>query len=214
MVDVLDLEDAAYPLLPDFEGQLDLPMARSEDILQAFREVAGLGGLEVESAPWFSPDWLAQQARGSAAAFRHAFDRWRELYRAAIEQRDAARRRIDMPRLTRAEREEAKQRERETLREIELLLNRRAGTDAEFYPYRYLAGEGFIPGYNFPRLPLRALVSASDQAHAIERPRFLGLAEFGPRNILYHEGRKYRIGRCIVPASGIEGRITRAKLCR
>jgi hypothetical protein len=50
--------------------------------------------------------------------------------------------------------------------------------------------------------------------HAIERPRFLGLAEFGPRNILYHEGRKYRIGRCVAPASGVEGRITRAKLCR
>ena len=119
-----------------------------------------------------------------------------------------------MPRLTRAEREEAKQREREALREIELLLNQGTTSEAEFYPYRYLAGEGFIPGYNFPRLPLRALIASGDQAHAIERPRFLGLAEFGPRNILYHEGRKYRIGRCVVPASGIEGRMTRAKLCR
>jgi len=119
-----------------------------------------------------------------------------------------------MPRLSRAEREEAKQREREALREIELLLNQGAHTEAEFYPYRYLAGEGFIPGYNFPRLPLRALVASGDQAHAIERPRFLGISEFGPRNILYHEGRKYRIGRCVVPAGGIEGRMTRAKLCR
>ena len=119
-----------------------------------------------------------------------------------------------MPRLTRAEREEAKQREREALREIELLLNQGTTSDTEFYPYRYLAGEGFIPGYNFPRLPLRALIASGDQAHAIERPRFLGLAEFGPRNILYHEGRKYRIGRCVVPASGIEGRMTRARLCR
>src|SRR5215212_11634153 len=40
--------------------------------------------------------------------------------------------------------------------------------------------EGFLPGYNFPRLPLRVLVSARDKAQAIDRPRFLGLSEFGP----------------------------------
>ena len=214
MADVLDLEDRAYPLLPEVKAQLEQSVSRSEDILQAFREVIELGGAEINSAGWFSYEWLRQQAKSSAAVFDRAFERWRELYRAAIEQRDAARRRIDMPRLTRAEREEAKQREREALREIELLLNQGALSEAEFYPYRYLTGEGFIPGYNFPRLPLRALIASGDQAHAIERPRFLGLAEFGPRNILYHEGRKYRIGRCVVPASGIEGRMTRAKLCR
>jgi hypothetical protein len=213
MVDVLDLEQESYPLLPEIDAQLDLSGSRSNDVLQAFREVVELAGREVASAPWFSPDWV-QRAGSSAAGLQRAFDRWRELYRAAIEQRDAARRRIDMPRLSRAERDEAKQREREALREIELLLNQGAGARAEFYPYRYLAGEGFIPGYNFPRLPLRALVSTGDQAHAIERPRFLGLAEFGPRNLLYHEGRKYRVGRCVVPASGIAARITRAKLCR
>jgi len=214
MVDVLDLEDGAFPILPEVQAQLEFSAARSEDILEAFREVAELGGVEVARAGWFSSDWLLEQARGSTAAFHQTFERWRELYRAAIEQREAARRRIDMPRLSRAEREEARQREREALREIELLLNQGTTSDAEFYPYRYLAGEGFIPGYNFPRLPLRALIASGDRAHVIERPRFLGVAEFGPRNILYHEGRKYRIGRCVVPASGIEGRMTRAKLCR
>ena len=35
---------------------------------------------------------------------------------------------------------------------------------ADFYTYRYLATEGFLPGYNFPRLPLYAYVPAAGWA--------------------------------------------------
>ena len=47
----------------------------------------------------------------------------------------------------------------------------------------------------------------------VDRPRFLGLTEFGPRNILYHEGRKYKIERCVLPTGGIEGRLKKSKFC-
>lgn len=108
----------------------------------------------------------------------------------------------------------AEQQEREAKRELALLRNEAGSTETDFYPYRYLAGEGFIPGYNFPRLPLRALVSRGDEAHAIDRPRFIGLGEFGPGNIVYYEGRKHRVVSCVLPASGIEPRLMRARLCR
>jgi very-short-patch-repair endonuclease len=48
----------------------------------------------------------------------------------------------------------------------------------------------------------------------IDRPRFLGLREFGPRNILYHEGRKYRMARVVLPTGGVQARLERAKFCR
>jgi hypothetical protein len=51
------------------------------------------------------------------------------------------------------------------------------------------------------------------EAHAIDRPRFLGLTEFGPGNVIYFEGRKHRVASCVMPAGGIEARISRAKLC-
>jgi hypothetical protein len=92
-------------------------------------------------------------------------------------------------------------------------LNEGDNTEADFYVYRYLANEGFLPSYNFPRLPVRALVATGEQAQAIDRPRFIGLVEFGPGNSIYHEGRKHRIASVVVPAGGIEGRLTRAKLC-
>jgi hypothetical protein len=103
--------------------------------------------------------------------------------------------------------------QREARREIQLLLNESGITESDFYVYRYLANEGFLPGYNFPRLPVRALVTTGNQSQAIDRARFIGLTEFGPGNTLYHEGRKHRIASVVLPAGGIEGRLIRAKLC-
>jgi hypothetical protein len=120
----------------------------------------------------------------------------------------------DAPRSTRQEREEGERIEREARREIDLLLNRTQRTEeSDFYPYRYLASEGFLLGYNFPRLPVRALVSVHNSSQSIDRPRFLGLTEFGPGNVIYHEGRKYRVDSIVLPTSGIEERLRRARLC-
>ncbi|MBM4275790.1 MAG: DUF1998 domain-containing protein [Deltaproteobacteria bacterium] len=182
--------------------------------MTAFQEIVSLVGPAITEAPWFSQEWLVETARSAPSVFDRAFDRWRELYKAAVEQRDAARRQIDTPRISRREREEAEQREREAKREIDLLLNRgERVTESDFYPYRYLATEGFLPGDNFPRLPLRAMVWSGETAQAIDRPRFLGLAEFGPQNVIYHEGRKHRISACLVPTGGITPRLCRAKIC-
>src|SRR5690606_5558196 len=67
---------------------------------------------------------------------------------------------------------------------------------------RYLATEGFLPGYNFPRLPLMAYVPATSDGRGrqayLQRPRFLALSEFGPRSLVYHEGRSYRVVRALL----------------
>ena len=66
---------------------------------------------------------------------------------------------------------------------------------SEFHSFRYLASEGFLPSYDFPRLPISAKVQGENyrECEDIQRPMFIALSEFGPRNILYHEGQIYRI---------------------
>jgi hypothetical protein len=75
--------------------------------------------------------------------------------------------------------------------------------EADFYSYRYFASEGFLPGYNFPRLPLSAYIPGRQRKGGrdefLSRPRFLAISEFGPRAILYHEGSRYRINKVILP---------------
>jgi len=132
-------------------------------------------------------------------------------------QRDAAWKQANRHGIPRDERLAAERKEREARREIDLLLNEGDFTEADFYPYRYFAGEGFLPGYNFPRLPMRAMISSGsprrDGATSLDRPRFRGLREFGPQNVIYHEGRKHRIVGCVVPVKGLESRLTSARIC-
>jgi hypothetical protein len=214
IAELLDLGSHGFPVRQEYAESAASGTRRLPEILDALRAVAKSAEPGIASAPWYSEAWIEGVARGAPEAFDGAFDRWRDLYRAACEQRDAARRIIDDPGLRdRRQKEIAEQREREARREIELLLNSSHRTEADFYTYRYLANEGFIPGYNFPRLPVRALVSGAAEAHAIDRPRFLGLTEFGPGNIIYFEGRKHRVAGCVMPAGGVEARVIRAKLC-
>ena len=81
----------------------------------------------------------------------------------------------------------------------------RAAQSSDFYTYRYLATEGFLPGYNFPRLPLMAYMPATSDGRGrqtyLQRPRFLALSEFGPRSLVYHEGRAYRVVRAMLSLS-------------
>jgi len=89
--------------------------------------------------------------------------------------------------------------ERQAERQIALLCNKDTfGSLSEFYPYRYLASEGFLPGYNFTRLPVRSYIPQGDSGIYISRRRFIALREFGPRNVIYYNGAKYQISQLLV----------------
>ena len=210
IAELLDLEADGYPLLPDVRTQL---AAREDDVVAAARAIAERVP-DITSAWWYTTTWIEDVCRRAPAAFDHAFTRWRDLYHAAVQmdiEAGAIRRR---PTASRKEREQALQSEREAQREQDLLLNRTTYEESDFYPYRYLSGEGFLPGYNFPRLPVRAYISGERSLRSIDRPRFLGLTEFGPGNTLYHEGRKYRVDGVALPPNGIEAQFETATLCK
>lgn len=214
MIEVLDLSKSGFPLQPNIEHQIVFSDAKRVTVRAECEAILTACGEEVTSAVWFTPTWLDHVLKDASELFNSkAFERWRELYTSAVTQRNQARQIIDDPMAPRDKQKKAAGAEIEAKHEIALLLNQAGQTESDFYPYRYLAAEGFLPGYNFPRLPLRALLEAEKGTHIVDRPRFLGLGEFGPRNILYHEGRKYKLIRCVLPISGVEGRLKKAKFC-
>ena len=148
IAEVLDVSAAGYPIHNDLAATLTA--GRFTEVRYTFHSVLATTGEEIRGAPWYSDDWLDDMARSAVKRFDGAFVRWRELYKAATEQRDAARKIIDNPRAARPDRERADQREREARREIQLLLNEGGMSETDFYVYRYLGNEGFLPGYNFP----------------------------------------------------------------
>jgi len=218
IADLVHLNEESLPLVPNITPQINLSENRIQNCLDNCRAILAQCP-EVGLTEWYLEEWLEQAIRNAARAFDTAFDRWRELYNAAHRQlidAQEALRSAHQNRLTQEQRREAERREREAQHQKDLLCNQvRNRDDSDFYPYRYLASEGFLPGYNFPRLPIRAYIPRSqNEGEYIVRPRFLALTEFGPRNVLYQEGRKYRIVRTLVPAGDIESRFTQAKLCK
>ncbi|MFH1633751.1 MAG: helicase-related protein, partial [Chloroflexota bacterium] len=176
---------------------------------------------ELQASDWYRDDWLDSVFQQVTRQFENACTRWRDLYRAARRQERLQRSiELDASRSQR-ERNQAKRLRREAVSQLELLTDSRNLAQSDFYSYRYFASEGFLPGYNFPRLPLSAYIPArlvkTGQDEFLSRPRFLAISEFGPRAFVYHEGSRYLINRVIMPVSQVEEDedllTTRAKMC-
>lgn len=152
---------------------------------------------------WFNDDWLQARCREFPQRLDNAFDRWRRLFRSAVAMIIRGTAVINDPTIASGSPDAREARRMMAIggRQRDLLLNkisRHDGTnDSEFYVYRYLAAEGFLPGYNFTRLPVRVYVGKRNEEKGtfISRPRFIALREFGPGNMIYHDGGKHRITR-------------------
>lgn len=198
------------PIRNDLAAAMHIAAATRSATTRATRILEAMAGhLEGGQAPWY-PGALAYAQQVIAAApaeFNAAFNRWRDLLSSAQRQKQLAQDTLNNLAITdRRERDDAARRDRQANDQITLLLHGRDSLSSDFYTYRYLATEGFLPGYNFPRLPLMAYVPGRADVRGgnvfLQRPRFLALAEFGPRSLVYHEGRAYRVVRVRIALSG------------
>ena len=208
-----------YPLRPEIANPLNLYPTALAECRDACQQVLHECGADLTNAEWFTGQWLDTVLRDAPTRFDRAFDRWRELFRSAwsqLMQAQQLEQQLYLGRNANAQdqRRQAELMKREAQRQLDLLCCRNTRADeSDFYPYRYLASEGFLPGYNFPALPVRAFVPRGEEGEYISRRRFLALTEFGPQNVIYHEGAKFQVRRALLPAQEPDRRFLRARLC-
>ena len=197
--DLLDMNQANLPLAQATAEALDLRPAETARVKQVFEHAVAdlrdqLGGTR---ALWFTSDWINRELGRLHETLDSSLQRWRSLYHGAQTQRTAASQRINSGLHTASSKEfkEAQLEQWLAQRQLDLLCNELKGGElSEFYAYRYLASEGFLPGYNFTRLPLRVMLPCGDAGvEFISRPRHIALREFGPNNVIYHKGQKFEI---------------------
>lgn len=151
-------------------------------------------------------EFVLHVATNAPKEFNRAFDRWRELYNSARTQLAEANARSEITGLSAGDRRKIKATQMQASDQIAILEQGKASNGSDFYSYRYLATEGFLPGYNFPRLPLYAFVPGEGKTGSfLSRARFLAISEFGPRSLIYHEGRAYRVMKAKLPPEVREG---------
>ena len=214
---MLDMDNPeSMPVLADFSDQMDEGRVRARTAERGLRLLRMLSSeLEPARGVWLNADlpldeaivvWLDRRVQGAYGQFHRALDRWRELYKATHKQLQAAHVVNSNPAAGERERRVASKRYGEAKTQLDLLLNAGSGIHSDFSTYRYLASQGFLPGYNFPRLPLLAYMPARrgsvGRDKFLARPRFLAISEFGPLSLIYHEGSQYRVKKVILGVRG------------
>ncbi|MFH5833859.1 DEAD/DEAH box helicase [Halalkalibaculum sp. DA384] len=217
LANVLDLgNEDNLPIKEEVKLKFDFSDRKKLEIKKLFNRVIS----DIKSdLPWYSEEWLDSKINDVFSRFSEALERWRSLYKDAISQRRTAQNILDNPtyQAGSSEKKLAGINEDQARRQIALLKNeyRGGGNLSEFYPYRYLASEGFLPGYNFTRLPIRAYMPSHEismEGDYLSRPRNIALREFGPGNIIYHNGSTYSVTRMNVNDASQE--LTRAKVAK
>ena len=209
-------EDPAMPLSPGVVQGLKIGPTTFDSLKTTFRRVIAdfAGELKGASNAWYADDWVDLNLGNLAEHLDSAMERWRKMYQSARTLLTRATQPIEsgLLQVGSDEYRKFKRLQDQANRQLNLLRNDQGGSTelSEFYPYRYLASEGFLPGYNFTRLPLRVFVpTGSTAGEYISRPRSVALREFGPRNLIYHNGRKHRISQLVIQDA--ESSLTEAK---
>lgn len=211
-------DNDTMPMAPNIVAGMELSPGQFNQLRTLFKQVlADFEAELIDSADqWYSTQWIEQNLSTIAQHLDNALNRWRKLYLSARAILTRATQQIEsgVYSLTSDEYRKHKRNQDQATRQLDLLRNELTGGSielSEFYPYRYLASEGFLPGYNFTRLPLRVFLPTGETTgEFVSRPRAIALREFGPQNIIYHNGRKYRVNQLVVQDA--ESNLTEAKI--
>jgi len=164
------------------------------------RVFAGKLKNDIGDEHFLKDSWVDAVTNGVHSEFNRACDRWRNMYKASVMQMNLQNEILqDMTRSK--DHDRAKSLFDQAHETMTLLISNAETEQSDFYSYRYLASEGFLPGYNFPRLPITAYLDRTNNGKrkSLSRPRFLAIAEFGPHSIIYHEGAHYKVDRVFLP---------------
>lgn len=199
LVDLIDISGGTYKLKKEVKAKYqDVIDGRFTEIKKLVQRV--VENIDFRDIRWFNDTWLETQIRTVPDKLEHALLRWRKMYLDALRQMNEAHETHISPVIKDTEQKKLagisymRAKDRKNLLENQSDKNKNT-TLSEFYTFRYLASEGFLPGYNFTRLPIRVFLGGKDRNESISRARFIGLKEFGPNNLIYHNGGKYKVNR-------------------
>ena len=172
--DILDLEgeNPSLKILSSIATQMENPLFKATTRTKAQAILDDMKD-ELAGAAWFTPEWLERVLLQLENHFEASCERWRAMYRSARNQHEIQNKIIlDHTRAPKAH-EQAKRLRREAEAQLKLLCDSDNLMQSDFYSYRYFASEGFLPGYNFPRLPLSAFIPGRRQVREKEGEEFL-----------------------------------------
>jgi hypothetical protein len=178
---LLNLEEEGFPLFADYRSDLERSVQQhTSEIIAAVNEAFQR---ERDAFAWFDDRFVREVVEGFPQRLDQAFNPWREEYAALGEELE------EINRYLRREAGDASQKMRRHV--IEDRLEAMRDGEDDFYTYRYLGGEGFLPNYAFPRQAVS--VTFYDRDDQLRRDPSLALREYAPGNFIYYRGTQYQV---------------------
>ena len=179
--DLLNLAIAGFPLYADWESAYRMGVSRcATEIVQAVMEAFAE---EIKCYDWLNRAFIEQIVHDFVDDLDAAMTRWRTEYQRLDEEWEKASQQL------RHENVDPSLQRRRAVVEVKLQTMRDGGGD--WYLYRYLGGEGFLPGYAFP--PRATMLSFDDREDELARDPGIALVEYAPGNFVYYRGQRYEI---------------------
>lgn len=197
VAEVLDTKEETLPVNSELMNELRRATLTEEAIRQGKLLLISMQDF-LKKEKWATESYVELVMGEAARKFDEAFNTWRDLYKSTQRQILLASQKLVDGATKADDRKAAEKRLMDASSQLKKLTQKSSSSNTEFYVYRYLASQGFLPGYNFPSLPMIAWVPApkdqsGEEPTMLSRSRFLAISEFGPRNLIYHQGRIYRI---------------------
>ncbi len=179
--ELLDLELENYPIRPDLASAWRYAVGRQysaicQAVYEAFKQ-------EMREFDWFTKALVERTVQEFVEDLDQAMQRWRLEYKRLDEEREKlnivlGREGVD-PSMSR----------RRVV--IEKKLEEMRNGEGDWYVYRYLGGEGFLPGYAFP--PQATHLSFDLREDELSRSPAIALSEYAPGNFIYFRGERFEV---------------------
>lgn len=173
--------DAHYPLFEDwrvaYQRGVETHFATIVEAVESAFEA------EMGKFVWLDRAFIEAVVRDFVPTLDLKMERWRTEYERLDGEREAINATLGL------ERVDANLKRRRDV--IERKLQHMREGRGDWYLYRYLGGEGFLPGYAFP--PQATILSFNDREDELARDPEIALSEYAPGNFVYYRGEQYAV---------------------
>lgn len=180
---ILNREDEAnlYPLKTSFKEKLEGKVSNEKPVIVSTFDSAFSD--EIEQFSWLNDGFIDNKVDTFVDRLNDAFEHWRKEYQMLNKERH----RINV----KASRENLTGSEKNRRVAIEHKMNSMREGGGEFYTFRYLQNQGFLPAYGFPAASTYLVFN--DRDDELVRDRKIAISEYAPGNQVYYKGSKYTI---------------------
>ncbi len=179
--EILNIEEFGFPFFENLKEEFEDKIEQSRtNIITAVKDAFKS---EISAFEWFNDEFIGKEIDNFMEKLDKAFEYWRREYGSLFHEVQDIN--------YKAQRSSPNKETQDRRKAIEAKLENMRRGEKEFYTYRYLGTQGFLPNYGFPSSSTVLSFYTSDDE--IQRDKVLAIREFAPGNSIYFKNNRYLV---------------------